>query len=68
MTQAELSGRTTIAAAPHSAEAEVYRQLARRIAEHSQSKVPTPLTPHQLRDRSGGWADRLVAAEQRELA
>ncbi|OPF90378.1 AAA family ATPase [Rhodopseudomonas palustris] len=66
VTQAELSGRTTIEAAPQSAQADIYRQLARRIAEHTESKVPTPLDPQQLREWSSSWADRLVAAEQAE--
>jgi nitrogenase iron protein NifH len=66
VTQAELSGRTTIEAAPQSAQADVYRQLARRIAEHTDSKVPTPLNPQQLREWSARWADHLVAAERAE--
>lgn len=45
VTQAELSGRTTIEAAPKSKQAEVYRTLAHRIAEHENSKVPAPLSP-----------------------
>jgi nitrogenase iron protein NifH len=64
VTQAELSGRTTIEAAPQSAQADVYRELARRIADHADSKVPTPLDPQQLRDWSSHWADYLVAAER----
>ena len=64
VTQAELSGRTTIEAAPDSAQAEVYRVLARRIAAHTESKVPTALSPQELREWSSGWADQLVAIEQ----
>jgi nitrogenase iron protein NifH len=64
VTQAELSGRTTIEAAPDSAQAEVYRVLARRIADHTESKVPTALSPQELREWSSGWADQLVAIEQ----
>jgi nitrogenase iron protein NifH len=66
VTQAELSGRTTIEAAPNSAQAEVYRELARRIAEHTDSKVPTPLNQQELREWSARWADQLVAAERAE--
>jgi nitrogenase iron protein NifH len=64
VTQAELSGRTTIEAAPDSAQAEVYRVLARRIADRTESKVPTALSPQELREWSSGWADQLVAIEQ----
>ncbi|ALK09357.1 nitrogenase iron protein [Blastochloris viridis] len=66
VTQAELSGRTTIEAAPNSAQAEVYRELARRIADHTESKVPTPLNQQELREWSARWADHLVAAERAE--
>jgi nitrogenase iron protein NifH len=68
VTQAELSGRTTIEAAPHSAQADVYRELARRIATHTESKVPTPLSPPDLRAWSSGWADHLVESERARLA
>ncbi|ADP72762.1 nitrogenase iron protein [Rhodomicrobium vannielii ATCC 17100] len=64
VTQAELSGRTTIEAAPQSEQAEIYRTLARRIAEHTESKVPTPLGPLELREWSAKWADRLVEQER----
>ncbi|KAI93254.1 nitrogenase iron protein, partial [Rhodomicrobium udaipurense JA643] len=64
VTQAELSGRTTIEAAPKSEQAEIYRELARRIAEHTESKVPTPLGPLELREWSAKWADRLVEQER----
>jgi nitrogenase iron protein NifH len=64
VTQAELSGRTTIEAAPNSEQAEIYRVLARRIADHTDSKVPAPLSPLALREWSASWADRLVAAER----
>jgi nitrogenase iron protein NifH len=64
VTQAELSGRTTIEAAPNSPQAEVYRVLARRIAEHTESKVPVALNPQQLREWSSGWANQLVEIER----
>jgi len=64
VTQAELSGRTTIEASPKSEQAEIYRTLARRIAEHTESKVPTPLGPVALREWSAKWADHLVEAER----
>jgi nitrogenase iron protein NifH len=64
VTQAELSGRTTIEAAPASPQAEVYRELARSIAAHEVSRVPAPLGPAELRAWSAGWADQLVAIER----
>ena len=64
VTQAELQGKTTIEAAPKSEQAEVYRRLARRIADHTDSKVPTPLDQQQLREWSATWADHLIAIEQ----
>ncbi|MFD2233171.1 nitrogenase iron protein [Phaeospirillum tilakii] len=64
VTQAELQGKTTIEAAPNSEQAETYRRLARRIAEHTESKVPTPLNQQELRDWSAGWADHLIEIER----
>ena len=64
VTQAELSGKTTIEAAPHSAQADIYRALARRIAEHTVSNVPAPLSQPELRAWSAEWADRLIESER----
>jgi len=65
VTQSELQGKTTIEAAPHSEQAQVYRRLARRIAEHSESKVPSPLSQQELRAWSAGWADQLIEIERK---
>ena len=67
VTQAELSGRTTIEAAPKSAQAEVYRSLARKIHDHTESRVPTPLEIDELREWSAKWADQLLAIESGEV-
>jgi len=67
VTQAELSGRTTIEAAPKSAQADIYRNLARKIAAHTESRVPTPLETEELREWSAKWADQLLAIEAGEL-
>jgi nitrogenase iron protein NifH len=64
VTQAELQGKTTIEAAPHSEQADIYRRLARRIADHTESKVPTPLNQQELRDWSASWADHLIEIER----
>jgi nitrogenase iron protein NifH len=64
VTQSELQGKTTIEAAPDSAQANVYRSLAKKIAEHTESKVPTPLDISALREWAGSWATRLLAMEE----
>jgi nitrogenase iron protein NifH len=64
VTQSELQGKTTIEAAPQSAQAEVYRSLARKIAAHETSKNPSPLEAADLRGWAALWADRLLALEQ----
>jgi nitrogenase iron protein NifH len=67
VTQAELSGRTTIEAAPDSVQANVYRSLAHKIHEHTESKVPSPLEIGDLRSWSAKWADQLLAIESGEV-
>jgi nitrogenase iron protein NifH len=64
VTQSELQGKTAIEAAPGSAQAEVYRSLARKIAAHEESKTPSPLGVAELREWAAVWADRLLALEQ----
>jgi nitrogenase iron protein NifH len=64
VTQSELQGKTTIEAAPESAQAGVYRSLAKKIANHTESKTPAPLEVADLREWAGKWADRLLALEQ----
>jgi nitrogenase iron protein NifH len=66
VTQAELAGKTVLEASPASAQAEVYRSLARKIVEHRQSKVPEPLELADLRAWAARWADTLVALERGE--
>jgi nitrogenase iron protein NifH len=61
VTQAELSGKTTIEAAPESAQAGVYRELADRIYRLTEGTVPAPLDEHQLRDWASGWASQILA-------
>jgi nitrogenase iron protein NifH len=67
VTQSELQGKTTIEALPKSAQAEVYRSLARKIAAHEMSKAPSPLEVSALREWGGLWADRLLALEQGKI-
>ena len=65
VTQAELQGKTTIEAAPNSEQAAIYRRLARKIADHTESKVPSPLDAKELREWSSGWADQLIEIERK---
>lgn len=63
VTQSELQGKTTIEAAPGSPQADVYRSLAKKIAAHTQSKVPTPMETNELREWAARWGDYLLALE-----
>jgi nitrogenase iron protein NifH len=63
VTQSELQGKTTIEAAPDSKQAEVYRELARKIAAHEVSETPQPLSGAELREWAAGWADKLLELE-----
>jgi len=67
VTQAELSGRTTIEASPDSVQAGIYTKLAQKIYTLTEGKVPTPLDEPQLREWAAGWANQILeiaAAEQ----
>jgi len=63
VTQSELKGKTTIEAAPDSAQAKIYMDLAKRIAAHENSVTPSPLDPAELRQWAAGWSDQLLALE-----
>jgi nitrogenase iron protein NifH len=67
VTQSELQGKTTIEAFPDSEQAKVYRNLAKKIAEHTNSTVPAPLETQELRDWAAKWADNLLALETGEI-
>ena len=67
VTQSELQGKTTIEAAPDSKQAGVYRSLAKKIAGHTESRVPTPLEVGALREWASKWADYLLALETGEV-
>jgi nitrogenase iron protein NifH len=64
VTQSELQGKTTIEAAPASAQADIYRSLARKIAGHTESKTPSPLEISELRAWAAKWGDYLLEVEQ----
>jgi nitrogenase iron protein NifH len=67
VTQCELQGKTTIEAAPGSAQAAVYMSLARKIAEHTESKTPSPLEVKDLREWADKWGKYLLALETGEI-
>jgi nitrogenase iron protein NifH len=60
VTQCELQGKTTIEAAPDSEQAKVYTSLAKKIAEHEQSRTPSPLGVTELQQWAAGWSDKLL--------
>lgn len=66
-TQSELQGKTTIEAFPDSDQAQVYKNLAAKIAGHTESKVPEPLDVHELRKWAADWSDQLLAIETGEV-
>jgi nitrogenase iron protein NifH len=67
VTRSELSGKTTIEDAPHSEQAKVYRELAKRVDAHTESATPSPLDAQRLRDWAAEWADRILAIESGEV-
>jgi nitrogenase iron protein NifH len=67
VTQSELSGKTTIEAAPDSAQAKIYRELAERIDTSRDATVPHPLDPQDLRVWAAKWADLILAIESGEV-
>ena len=67
VTQSELQGKTTIEAFPDSEQAKIYKHLAEKIYNHTESKVPTPLDEKELHDWAFKWADTLLAMETGEV-
>lgn len=67
VTQAELQGKTTVEAAPDSAQAKIYSHLAQKIIDTTESKVPAPLDTSELREWAAKWADQLLAIETGEV-
>ena len=64
VTQSELQGKTTIEAAPDSAQAKIYTELARKIATHENSTTPAPLETTELREWAAGWGKQLLELER----
>ncbi|GHS95158.1 nitrogenase iron protein [Planctomycetales bacterium] len=68
VTQAELQGKTVVEAAPDSAQAQVYLGLAEKIAKHTDSKTPNPMSVEELHQWAGSWAEKLLKIETGEVA
>ncbi|MDR1616386.1 MAG: nitrogenase iron protein [Syntrophomonadaceae bacterium] len=67
VTQSELQGKTTVEAAPDSKQAQVYKQLAEKIANHTESKVPEPLGIEELRNWAARWGETLLSLQSGEV-
>jgi nitrogenase iron protein NifH len=67
VTQSELQGKTTIEAAPNSEQVKIYKRLAEKIAEHTVSKVPSPLSIEELKQWAAKWGDYLLAYETGQI-
>jgi nitrogenase iron protein NifH len=57
---AELHGKTVIEAAPTSAHAAIYRELAEKIAADASTVVPHALSVNDLRDWARQWGDVIL--------
>ncbi|HBS60016.1 MAG TPA: nitrogenase iron protein [Firmicutes bacterium] len=59
VSQSELYGQTVIEAAPQSAHARIYRNLAQYIAETDELSIPKPISTADLRAWARDWGDRV---------
>lgn len=66
--QSELYGQTVIEANPGSAQADVYRRLARAIMEDTDPVIPKPLAVNELRQWARDWGDLILRQELPALA
>ncbi|MDR2093374.1 MAG: AAA family ATPase [Azoarcus sp.] len=63
VSQSELYGKTVIEANPASEHANIYRKLAKYIAENEDLVIPHPLGVSDLRDWARDWGDRVFSLE-----
>ncbi len=63
VSQSELYGKTVIEANPDSEHADIYRKLAKYIAESEDLVVPNPLGVADLRDWAREWGDKIYNLE-----
>lgn len=64
--QSELYGKTVIEANPTSGQADIYRKLAKYIAENENLVVPNPLSSTELRDWARDWGDKIYSIKNDE--
>ena len=64
VTKCELDGMTTIEGAPDSDQAEVYRELARRVISNKDKFVPEPFDVDDLMDWGSTWINRLLLEQK----
>jgi nitrogenase iron protein NifH len=64
VSQSELYGKTVIEANPDSEHAQLYRQLAKTVAENEDLVVPTPMGAPELRSWARDWGDKIFKLEQ----
>jgi nitrogenase iron protein NifH len=65
--QSELYGKTVIEANPKSEQADIYRRLAKYIAENEDLVVPSPLGAADLRDWARDWGDKIYSLENGDI-
>lgn len=64
VTKCELDGMTTIEGAPDSDQAEVYRELARRVIDNENKFIPKPFDNDDLMDWGSKWISRLLLEQK----
>ena len=67
VTRCELDGVTTIEGAPDSKQAEVYRELARKVINNKDKYLPTPFDNDDLSDWASGWINQLLLNRKVEI-
>nr|WP_279383521.1 nitrogenase iron protein [Methanobacterium formicicum] len=64
VTRCELDGVTTIEGAPDSKQAEVYRELARKVINNKNAYIPQPFEVDDLADWASSWINKLLLEEK----
>lgn len=64
VTKCELDGVTTIEGAPDSAQADVYRQLAKNVIENKNAYIPKPFETQDLADWASSWISNILKEEK----
>jgi len=63
VSQSELFGKTVIEANPTSQHADIYRELAKHIAQSEDLVIPSPLGISELRDWAKDWGNKIYDNE-----